>query len=147
MSDTEKLSGETKFTGGCLCGAIRFEVINKPYFTAYCHCRMCQKMSGSILTSWADFNEKEFRCTSGEIKYYKSSQYAERGFCNDCGSTLIQRPLESDGIFVATGSFDQPEKFPMREHCGTESQIPWLKIEDDLPRKTTIEAMGYEVEG
>lgn len=132
-------------TGGCLCGAVRFELTGTPYLTAYCHCRMCQRTSGSIVTSWADFKEDRFRCTSGEIKYYKSSRYAERGFCNDCGSTLAQRPLEGDWIAIATGSFDQPEKFPMREHSGTESQIPWLEIEDDLPRKTTIEAMGYEV--
>ncbi|MFQ5757635.1 MAG: GFA family protein [Acidiferrobacterales bacterium] len=134
-------------TGGCLCGAIRFEVTEAPYQTDYCYCRMCQRSSGSVLTSWADFKETEFHCTRGEITYYKSSQYARRGFCASCGSTLIQRPLGGDWVAVATGSFDQPEEFPPRGvHCGTESQVPWLKIDDDLPRKTTRETMGYEVE-
>ncbi len=132
-------------TGGCLCGAVRFEVTGAPYLTAYCHCRMCQRSSGSILTSWADFKEDKFRCTQGEIKYYKSSKYQRRGFCDNCGSTLIQRPVEGDSVAVPTGSFDQSERFPMMEHCGIESQVPWLKIKDNLPRKTTIEAMGYEV--
>ncbi len=60
------------------------------------------------------------------------------------GSTSIQRPSEGDWIAVATGSFDQPEEFrPTNVHCGIESQVPWLKINDDLPRKTTGEAMGY----
>ena len=141
------MSSGQKSTGGCLCGAVRFEVTEAPYHTAYCHCRMCQRTSGSILSSWADFKGKEFRCIRGEIKYYQSSQFLERGFCTTCGSTLTQRSVEGDGIFVATGSFDQPENFLMREHCGMESRVPWLEIEDDLPRKTTREAMGYEVEG
>ncbi len=133
-------------SGGCLCGAIRFEVTEEPRLKAYCHCRMCQRLSGSILTSWADFKEKDVRYTRGETKYFKSSKYAERGFCEKCGSTLTQRPLAGDWIAVASGSFDTPEAFPMQEHCGTESHVPWLKIDDDLPCKTTTEAMGYEVE-
>ena len=139
------MSDEETSIGGCLCGAIRFEVTGEPYHTTYCHCRMCQRTSGSVLASWADFKEDTFRCTQGEIKYYKSSAYLKRGFCGNCGSTLVQMPVEGDWVAVPSGSFDQPERFPMREHCGIESQIPWLKIEDDLPRKTTIEAMGYEV--
>ncbi len=136
-----------KATGGCLCGAIRFEVTTASYQTDYCHCRMCQRSSGSVLTSWADFKEEEFLFTRGEIRYYKSSAHAERGFCADCGSSLIQRPSEGDWIAVCTGSFDQPEEFrPTNVHCGIESQVPWLKIDDDLPRKTTEEAMGYEVD-
>ncbi len=133
--------------GGCLCGAVRFEVTQASFQTDYCHCRMCQRMSGSVLTSWADFKETDFRCTRGEIKYYKSSPHAERGFCADCGSSLIQRPWEGDYIAVATGSFDHPEEFrPTNVHCGIESQVPWLEINDNLPRKTTKEAMGFEVE-
>ncbi len=106
---------------------------------------MCQRTSGSILTTWADFKEDKFRCIQGEIKFYRSSKYRERGFCDNCGSTLIQRPIEGETLAVPTGSFDQPVHFPMMEHCGIESQVPWLKIEDDLARKTTKEAMGYEV--
>ena len=137
-----------KATGGCLCGEVCFEVTEASFQTDYCHCRMCQRMSGSVLTSWADFKDTKFRCTRGEIKYYKSSQYAERGFCANCGSTLVQRSLGGDWVAVATGSFDQPEKFPPTNvHCGIEGQVPWLEINDNLPRKTTREAMGYEVEG
>ena len=132
--------------GGCLCGIVRFEVTEASYQTDYCHCRMCQRVSGSVLTTWADFKMSDFRCTQGEIRYYKSSPYAERGFCANCGSTLVQRPIAEDWIAVATGSFDQPEQFPPRNvHCGSESQVPWLKIDDDLPRKSTKQAMGYEV--
>ncbi len=134
------------WAGGCLCGAVRFEVTKRPKKVPYCHCKMCQRWSGSVLTSWAGFNKAAFRCTQGEIKYYQSSEYAERGFCVECGSSLVQRPLDGDWFAVATGSLDHSEEFLPDEHSGIESQVPWLKIDDDLPRKTTKEHMGYTVE-
>ena len=134
------------WTGGCLCGAVRFEVTERPNIDAYCYCKMCQRWSGSVLSSWAGFKTKDFRYTKGEIKYYKSSEFTERGFCADCGSSLVQRGLNGDWFSVSTGSFDHSEDFPPREHCGIESQVSWLKIDDDLPRKTTEEHMGYTVE-
>ena len=134
-------------TGGCLCGAVQFEVVEEPYQTDYCYCRMCQRSSGSVLTTWADIKAHEFRFSRGEIKFYRSSEYAERGFCATCGSTLIQRALKGDWIALATGSLDQPHDFPPDHvHCGAENQPPWLKIDDNLPHKTTKEALGYEVE-
>ena len=129
------MSHEEKITGGCLCGAIRYEITAAPNKVGTCHCRRCQRWSGSVLTSWADFGKDGFRCTEGEITYYRSSDFTERGFCAVCGSSLVQRPLDGDWFAVAD------------EHCGIESQVPWLNIDDDLPRKTTRAAMGYEVEG
>ena len=134
------------WTGGCLCGAVRFEVTERPFMDAYCYCKMCQRWSGSVLTSWAGFKNNDFRRTKGEIKFYKSSKFTERGFCADCGSSLVQRGLKGDWFSVSTGSFDHSEDFPPREHCGIESQVSWLKVDDNLPRKTTMEHMGYTVE-
>ena len=133
--------------GGCLCGAVRYEVTADPSRVDYCHCRMCQRASGSVVTTWAEFNEREFVCTKGRIQYHQSSCYAERGFCAQCGSSLVARPLAGGKVEVMTGSFDDPEAFqPNGVHCGIESQMSWLKIDDELPRKTTREVMGFEVE-
>jgi len=83
----------------------------------------------------------------GERKFYKSSDFAERSFCADCGSSLVQRPFDGDWIAVTTGTLDNPEKMPPKDdHCGIESQMPWLKIDDDLPRKRTEEVMGWSVD-
>ena len=136
----------TPATGGCLCGAVRFEVSGPPNNTAYCYCKMCQQWSGSVLTSWAGFKTSAFRCTAGEIKYYKSSEFAERGFCPECGSSLVQRGSKDDWFSISTGSFDHSEYFPPRVHSGIESQVSWLKVDDGLPRQTTNEHMGYTVE-
>ncbi len=133
-------------TGGCLCGAVRYEASERPKKVPYCHCKMCQRWSGSVLASWADFGRDGIRCTKGEITYYRSSDYTERGFCAECGSSLVQRPLDGDWFAVATGSLDDSEAFLPDEHCGIESQVSWLNIDDRLPRKSTQEHMGYTVE-
>ena len=133
-------------SGGCLCGSVRFEVTERPTKVPYCHCKMCQRWSGSVLASWADFGRDGFRCTKGAIKYFRSSEHAERGFCEACGSSLVQRPLDGDWFAVATGCLDNSEEFLPDEHCGIESQASWLKIDDQLPRSTTLDHMGYTVE-
>ncbi len=133
-------------TGGCLCRAVRFEITETPFRADYCHCHICQKVSGSVVTAWVDVSQSAFQCTSGEIRFYKSSEHAERGFCAECGSTLVFRQFGADHVAVASGALDRPEDFPMDGHCGVESQVPWLKIDDDMPRKTSLEAMGFEVE-
>ncbi|MEM7224950.1 MAG: GFA family protein [Pseudomonadota bacterium] len=141
-----------KETGGCLCGAVRFEVTGRPGSVIYCHCRMCQKMSGSVVTTWAEFAPEAFSVTQGEVARHQSSTQVERGFCAHCGSTLLARRApgweeEEDYVAIATGAFDRPETFPPDDaHAGIESQVPWLKIDDHLPRKTTMDAMGYDAE-
>ena len=65
------------------------------------------------------------------------SLIAERGFCANCGSSLIYRPLVrrwTDWIVIFTASLDNPEDFGPGWHLGVESQMPWLNIHDDLPR-------------
>ena len=100
-----------------------------------------------MVTTWAEFEETAFCRTQGQIAFYQSSQYAERGFCPRCGSTLVARPLAGGKVVVATGAFDDPAAFPPDgAHCGRESQVPWLKIDDALPRQTTQEVMGFDVE-
>ena len=132
--------------GGCLCGSVRFHVTEYPRKVPYCHCKMCQRWSGSVLASWADFGRDGFRVMKGVIKYYKSSEHTERGFCSECGSSLVQRQLDGDWFAVATGCLDDPAEFSPDEHCGIESQVSWLKIDDQLPRSTTLDHMGYTVE-
>lgn len=87
----------------------------------------------------AHFSREAFRVTRGEPKYFKSSKSAERGFCADCGSPLIMSVFESENIAIMVGSLDRPHDAQPRKHMGIESQIPWLAIDDDLPRMTTDE--------
>ena len=120
-------------TGGCLCGAIRYQSTKPPYEVSYCHCRMCQKSCGSPHFLGAFVYAEGFSFTKGEPKYFRSSDWAERGFCVDCGTPLIFRDkTDAHAVYIAT--LDHPEEWPPTlGHSGMESRIPWDTIHDDLP--------------
>ena len=125
------------WTGGCLCGAVRYEARDPPLKIGYCHCRMCQKASGAPCAVGVYFANRIFRFTRGQPKFYKSSQIADRSFCADCGSRLLYRPSGSESVAVEVGSLDRPEDAPPSYHTGVESKIYWFSVDDTLPRKRT----------
>ena len=124
-------------TGGCLCGAVRYELTAPPPGASYCHCRMCQKATGGPFAVFADLKADTFRVTQGTLAVHPSSRVAERGFCADCGSPLTFRYLDSQWISVTIGSLDDPDAVPPTEHAGIESQLAWVQVDDGLPRSET----------
>ncbi|MGD9744061.1 MAG: GFA family protein [Dongiaceae bacterium] len=126
-------------TGGCLCGAVRFESTEPPANVGVCHCRMCQRSAGGPHMVWAFLPRRAFRFTRGEPVYYRSSAFAERGFCGACGSPLAFRD-RTDKMSVPVGTFDHPEEWPPDlGHSGIESRILWDAITDHLPQFRTDE--------
>jgi hypothetical protein len=135
---------ETKHMGGCMCGSIRYEVSGEPSEVDYCHCRMCQKILGSVFGVFAIFERKGFRFTRGEPTFYRSSRHKQRSFCSTCGSPLTMWNADTaiqNAVGIMLGSLDCPELFPPEEfsgnHSGIESRIPWFHLEDGLPRWMT----------
>lgn len=122
-----------QITGGCLCGAIKYEATEPPTDVGYCHCRMCQRSTGGAHGLFLLIPAKSFRFTKGRPKFYKSSAWAERGFCAECGTPLlIQDQSQIHGVMI--GTLDHPEDWPPTQgHSGMESRIPWDTIDDDLP--------------
>ena len=127
-----------RITGGCLCGEIRYEAEGEDLGSAYCHCRMCQRFTGSPATVGTGIRKNLFRIIQGEPKIYVSSKIAERAFCPTCGSSLWMTYSHSeprhDWVFVHTVSLDEPQNFPPSSHYGIESLLPWHDIHDDLSR-------------
>ena len=126
-----------KWTGGCLCGAIRYEVTADKSENWFCHCRMCQRWSGSVVATDAIVAKGDLRITRGTPKFYQSSDIAERGFCENCGSPMIFRAIRDDWLSIQTGTLDNPELAPPSGHYGVEGRISWLKLADDLPQMRT----------
>lgn len=127
-------------TGGCLCERVRFEVFQEPLDVGYCHCRYCQRAVGGALGVSLVFEKTAVRFLGEEPKKYKSSEIAERGFCGNCGTSITNThyaPEESPYYFIRLGAMDNPADFPPTFHWGVESQLPWLDINDDLPRIRT----------
>lgn len=123
-------------TGGCLCGEIRYRVTEPALDTSFCHCRMCQKSTGSPVTAGSIYAASAVQFTKGEPKYYKSSPFAERGFCANCGSNLTFRavappvtPALADWILIRTATLDNPAPNAPTWHLGVESQMPWVDIQ------------------
>ncbi len=128
-------------TGGCLCGAIRFESSEAPKLVGFCHCRMCQKASGGLFAVFADFPGEAFNFTRGEPQYFRSSDIATRGFCRECGTPISFQYDGSSGPAIMVGTLDHPEDWPPTwEHSGIESKVPWFAINDELPQTTTEES-------
>ncbi|MGI9464833.1 MAG: GFA family protein [Aestuariivirgaceae bacterium] len=131
-----------KMTGGCQCGAVRYELTNPPRRASICHCRMCQRATGSYMAPLANVVMSDFVVTKGELAIYPSSPVAERGFCRACGSPLTFRYTELDDISVTIGSLDEPDiAVPTKQfgiestsaHWHTLASLPGSTIEEDMP--------------
>ncbi len=127
-------------TGGCLCRSVRFETWDEPVSVGYCHCRFCQLATGAPLNAAVIYKKTAIQFFCDEPKKYKSSPIAKRAFCGNCGTTLFTThyaPDEADYYSIRLATMDNPADFPPTMHYGVESQIPWLDINDDLPRIRT----------
>jgi hypothetical protein len=119
------------FTGGCQCGAVRFQARSLVDSTV-CHCRMCQKQFGAFYAPLATFRQVEW--TRGERGRFRSSNIAARGFCRDCGTPLSYEP-DRGHVSLATGAFDDPERLPPTLQFGVEAR---LSFTDTIPNLRSI---------
>ena len=130
--------------GGCSCGAVRYEITEPAIDVGYCHCRMCQRFTGSLFSCIRGVPDRVSPVHARRTEpYFHSSEIAERGFCANCGSSLTFKPSISqwsDWFVVTIGSLDHPENFKPAWHTGIESQMPWLNIHDDLPRVRSLDS-------
>lgn len=129
MSEGERIEG------GCLCGAIRYRATARPVRGVICHCSTCRKHSGAPALAFAHFPAAAFAWLKAEPKWYRSSAFAERGFCAICGSTVAMREeVLGDRVQVSVGSLDEPDKIKINDHVWTRERVSWFQVFDDLPR-------------
>ncbi len=100
----------TPFTGGCMCGSVRYECTAAPLMAGNCHCLDCQRATGSAYAS-VFFVPRSAVTITGEVKYYESKgdsgNNIQRGFCPMCGSRLFGLPaLMAENIGIMAGSLD-----------------------------------------
>ena len=125
-------------TGGCLCQAVRYEADANLLEAFYCHCKTSQKTSGAPAEVGVMVKPGTLKFTKEDPKFFQSSPFGRRSFCQHCGSRLIwMSPDKADWIVVFAGSLDHPERIVPTEHLSVESQLPWYEIADSLPRRHT----------
>ena len=130
------------FTGGCMCGAVRYECSAEPLRTANCHCRDCQKASGGAFVSALAVPKSALKI-AGEVKYYEvkadSGNMVSRGFCPNCGARLFGKPQGApDVAVIMAGSLDDPSWFRPAMDLYTASAQPWDYMRSDLPKFTKM---------
>ncbi|MGE0046849.1 MAG: GFA family protein [Hyphomonadaceae bacterium] len=115
--------------GGCLCGAVRFELRAAPMKVAFCHCQSCRRATGAPVSVYADCRTQDVVFTRGEMALFESSPGVRRGFCATCGATLSwAQDAKPEEIDLHAGAFDNAALFIPAEGQDSfpEERLPWL---------------------
>lgn len=126
--------------GSCLCGAVRFCAEFPSKWVSHCHCNYCRRAHGAPFVTWAAFPSEQFSFESGyeSLTWHESSAGAKRGFCAVCGSPMFFQSVRWPGeMHVARALFSDPLDQEPSEHASYASHVPWLDVNDDLPKNAS----------
>jgi len=128
----------TSFRGGCLCGAVRFEIDEFLPQAAHCHCSMCRKFHGAAFATIASVLASKFRWLGGEdaIQSYTAENGTKRTFCTHCGSSLtfFSPRASAQQVEIALGTLDGDVPVEPSAHIFVGSAANWITLSDDLPQ-------------
>ena len=126
-----------EMTGGCACGRVRYRAKIENDDGYLCHCRMCQRATGSVSIAFKNVKQADV-VWSRDPDWYDSSPIAKRPFFRECGTSFGFRFKDgSEKMDLTVASFDDPSRFRPRHHFGAESlHRAWLNTEG-LPEKRT----------
>ncbi len=131
------MGNDTKLAGGCMCGAVRYEVTGESFGVNHCHCESCRKHNGAAVVTLAGFKADQVAFSGEARKIYASSPGVGRAFCGRCGTPLT---WEGDGgelgpIFeFHISTFDDPNALVPTAHAFYPERIRWFDVADELPR-------------
>ena len=119
-------------SGGCFCGAVRYEVKGPLRGVVNCHCSQCTRLNGNF-GSHSKASKSAITITSGEsLSWYRISQQASRGFCRECGSGLFWDNADQDTLGIVAGSLDGPTGLKTIGHIFVASKSDFYEITDDI---------------
>ena len=122
-------------TGGCHCGAVRYEAQGEAITHALCHCTDCRRHAGAPMVGWTMYAEGAVKVTKGTPKIYHSSEHGRRYFCANCGTGLLYtNATVLPGIIdIQSGTYDDPDAVPARAHIQISERIGWMERAHELP--------------
>ena len=117
-------------SGGCQCGRVRYTAQVADDEAYLCHCRMCQRATGSVSIAFKNVKQDEIEW-SQEPDWFDSSPIAVRPYCRECGTSLGFKFRDgSENMDLTVASFDDPSPYLPKHHFGTESMHrAWLNTE------------------
>jgi hypothetical protein len=130
-------------TGGCCCGAIRYESTGEAGDATICHCPSCRRASGAASVAWFTVPATGFRWIQGTPRRFRSSDHVIRTFCGDCGTPLSyqhdDQPLSLD---LTLCTLDDPEALPPRDQTFCRYRLGWMAGAAALPEFQNTRAEG-----
>jgi hypothetical protein len=124
-------------TGGCLCGQVRYTIIAEPTRSGLCHCRDCQRHTGSAFSPFMSF-PVESVSVEGKLKSFDtpggSGQILHRRFCPNCGSGVFTQSIaRPERITVLSGTLDDPAIFVPTMEVFCDDAQPWVHVGNERP--------------
>jgi hypothetical protein len=133
-------------SGGCLCGKIRYSSEAAPKFVSLCHCRDCQKFTGSAFAAVIALPKAALTLTGtlkGFAKRGDSGKPIERFFCPDCGTSLMDEAEVVPGlVMIFAGTLDDPRWVTPTSQIYCASAQPWLRFDPALALKSFAKVPG-----
>ena len=128
----------TTARGACLCGAVRFAAALPSKWVAHCHCTYCRRAHGAPFVTWAGFaaDQVDIDDAGAALHWYESSKAALRGSCARCGSPMLFKSARWPGeLHIARALFEDALDKAPSVHVFFESHVPWVSVDDELPKK------------
>lgn len=117
-----------------MCGQVRYRVTGRLRDVSYCHCSQCRRTSGHFVAATNCAKSDLHMQQDSGLNWYESSEFARRGFCATCGSSLFWERLTSDNISIMAGTLDTPTGVKAVEHIFVDDASDYYDLCDDLPK-------------
>ncbi len=127
-------------SGGCLCGAVRYEARGPLADVTACHCGQCRRQSGHLYATTSITAERFTLTEDRGLKWYSASETAHRGFCGECGSIVLWQPATKDRVAILAGSLDAPTGLKLARHIFVADKGDYYEITDGLPQHAASDA-------
>lgn len=127
---------DIQLEGGCLCGAVRYVLTAQPNFVYFCHCRDCQRESGSPFVTDMDIDKAAVQIAGPLTRYTRtgdSGKSIHRNFCTHCGTTLLTEfDVDPQHVSIKACSLDDPSWVKPDRHLYVCRMQSWVKLTDGL---------------
>jgi hypothetical protein len=129
----------SKIRGGCLCGAVRYSTDAEPLLTAVCHCKNCQRQTGTAFSVVVAVPKGLLVFEGREPGSYRdtgeSGLPVDRRFCTTCGSPIISQPAAMPMMdVIKAGTLDDTSWLQPQLNVWCDSAQPWVHLSDAIPR-------------
>ncbi len=118
----------------CLCGGIKIKIVGKLRHVINCHCSQCMKTHGNFATYTNAPEENITFINKVSLKWYKSSNFAKRGFCSKCGASIFYKIKKNKTISISAGMFSNPTKLKTHSNIFTNEKLDYYKLDPNLPK-------------